>query len=104
MNGAPRGVGEQPARTGFFLLLWVYAGKEATQGGAGMEENGLLSTRGHTSVRDSGNGWRRWGREEGIPPSSFQRPVRRGAEQTRAPAAHPREEGGRAVASLLEMG
>lgn len=47
VKGASQGE-EQPARTGLFLPVWVWAAEKAVQGG-GMEENRPLSTRSQTS-------------------------------------------------------
>lgn len=57
MKGALQGE-EQPARTGLFLLVWVWAAEKAVQGG-GMEENRpLLHQEPNIWVQDSGGGWR----------------------------------------------
>lgn len=47
VKGALQGE-EQPARTGLFLLVWVWAAEKAVQGGR-VEENRPLSTRSQTS-------------------------------------------------------
>lgn len=104
VNGALQGE-EQPARTGLFLLVWVWAGDKAA--GGGMEENRPLSTRSQTSgcknlVVAGGDG----GGEKG-PHPIFSRGQCKGVQSgpgPQLPTLEIWESGGRALVSLPEDG
>lgn len=100
---------KQPARTGS-LLLWVWTGGEAAQGGDGVEENRPFSTRSQTSGCKTFC-WLEVMGEERKHPTQFspflQRPMQGGvgvAQGPRLPTLDRLEASGRAVAIPFQNG